>query len=186
MTSAVSPDPHRAFPAPAAQCWRSPRPHSGRLLRADWGQVKVLSARQQKGKRQHAVQCISMRADNALNTARATADALSWARHIGPLPSNPARCVNMSAIRSEASAVGRHSNQRSRSAPARAPFEAPRKARNVRAGSTGKEPSRTRPQPDLDGSRRLDRLTFNQVRAGQRLPRADLSGAGHALRRLGE
>lgn len=81
MTSAVSPDPHRAFPAPAAQCWRSPRPHSGRLLRADRGQVKVLSARQQKGKRQHAVQCISMRADNALNTARATADALSPTLH---------------------------------------------------------------------------------------------------------
>jgi len=73
----------------------------------------------------------------------------------------------MSAIRSEASAVGRHSNQRSHSAPARAQFEAPRKAKNVRAGSTGKEPSRTRTQPDLDGNRPLDRLTFNQVRAGQ-------------------
>jgi hypothetical protein len=38
---------------------------------------------------------------------------LSCARNIGPLLSSPARCVNMSAIRSGASAAGRHSNQRS-------------------------------------------------------------------------
>src|ERR1022692_2925643 len=37
---------------------------------------------------------------------RLPVDPMSCSRHIGPMPSHPARCVNTSTIRSEASAVG--------------------------------------------------------------------------------